>query len=50
MIFCGKGRGMEVADTVKDLTCTKGTIATIEQFLGYTVTAKQLIDALGKAR
>ena len=42
--------GMEVADTVADLACTRGTVATIEQFLGYTVTARQLIDALGKAR
>lgn len=38
--------GMEVADTVADLTCTRGTVATIEQFLGYTVTARQLIEAL----
>ena len=38
--------GMEIAETVKDLTCTKGTIATIEQFLGYTVTSKQLQAAL----
>jgi nicotinamidase-related amidase len=42
--------GMEVADTVADLTCTRGTVATIEQFLGYTVTAGQLVNALNTAR
>lgn len=42
--------GMEIADTVDRLTCTKGTIATIEQFLGYTVSSRQLIEALGKVR
>jgi len=38
--------GMEIADTVDGLICTKGTIATIEQFLGYTVTSQELIQAL----
>ncbi|MBI3946224.1 MAG: isochorismatase family protein [Armatimonadetes bacterium] len=38
--------GMETAETVKDLTCTKGTIATFEQFTGYTVTTAELIQAL----
>jgi nicotinamidase-related amidase len=42
--------GMEVADTLKDLTCTKGTIATIEQFLGYSVTSQQLVQALTSAK
>jgi nicotinamidase-related amidase len=42
--------GMEVADTVEDLTCTRGTIATIEQFLGYTVAAAELIAALNAAQ
>jgi len=42
--------GMEIADTVEDLTCTKGTIATIEQFLGFTVSSAQLVTALDKAR
>jgi nicotinamidase-related amidase len=39
--------GMETAETVADLTCTNGTIADIEQFLGYTVSSKELISALG---
>ena len=38
--------GMEVAETLDDLTCTRGTIKTIEQFLGYTTTSAQLISAL----
>jgi nicotinamidase-related amidase len=42
--------GMETADTLPDLTCTRGTIADIEQFLGYTVTSDQLISALRSAR
>lgn len=38
--------GMEIAGTVADLTCTRGTIADIEQFLGYTLTSEELISAL----
>lgn len=38
--------GMEVADTVDDMTCTRGQIASLEQFGAYTVTTDQLITAL----
>ena len=41
--------GMEVAETVDDLTCTRGTIKTIEQFIGYSVTSGQLVNALNNA-
>lgn len=42
--------GMESAETARDLTCTRGTIVDIEQFIGYSVTSKQLVDALTQAR
>ncbi len=42
--------GMEIADTVEGLVCTAGTIATIEQFLGFTLTSEQLIGALSSWR
>lgn len=42
--------GMESADTVADLTDTRGTIDTIEQFLGGTVTSDELIRSLGAVR
>ena len=42
--------GMEIADTVENLVCTKGTIADIEQFLGYSMTSEQLIEALQNAK
>jgi len=38
--------GMEIADTLEGLVCTRGTIADIEQFLGYTLTAAEWIQAL----
>ena len=38
--------GMEIADTLDGLVCTAGTIATIEQFLGYTITSQELVEAL----
>ena len=38
--------GMEIAETYRDLVCTRGTIADIEQFLGFTVTAGELVQAL----
>ena len=41
--------GMEIADTVDTMTCTEGTIADIEQFLGYTLTSTELIQALSEA-
>jgi nicotinamidase-related amidase len=42
--------GMETADTAADMACTRGAIASFEQFLGYTVTSDQLIAALEGAR
>jgi len=42
--------GMEIADTVENLTCTKGTIADIEQFYGYSMTSKQLMEAMQNAK
>lgn len=42
--------GMETAETYKDLTCTVGTIADIEQFYGYSVASDQLIKSLDTAR
>ena len=41
---------MEVADTVRDLTCTKGTIAMIGQSLGHSVTSRQLVEGLDSVR
>ena len=38
--------GMETHETVDDLTCTRGQIATLEQFGIYTVTAAQLSESL----
>ncbi len=40
--------GMETHETLADLTCTRGQIATLEQFGVYTVTSEQLGDSLGK--
>jgi nicotinamidase-related amidase len=40
--------GMEIADTTDSLVCTQGTIATIEQFLGYTMDSSDLIAALAR--
>lgn len=42
--------GMEVADTVRELTCTRGTFATIEPPLGYSVTSRQRAEALTAVR
>ena len=39
--------GMETHETLADLACTRGVIATIEQLGAYTMTSRQLIDALG---
>ena len=38
--------GMETPDTQADLTCTRGQIASLEQFGCTTVTSDQLIEAL----
>ena len=38
--------GMETADTCKDSTCTRGTIASLEQFGSYTLSSREIIDAL----
>ena len=38
--------GMETADTYKDSTCTRGTIASLEQFGHYTLSSREIIDAL----
>lgn len=38
--------GMESASTMADLTDTRGTIDTIEQFLGYSLTSGELIRSL----
>jgi nicotinamidase-related amidase len=38
--------GMEIADTVADMICTRGQIASREQFDAYTVSTDQLIEAL----
>lgn len=42
--------GMETADTQKDMACTRGAIADLEQFGSYTLTSQELIDALAGAR
>jgi nicotinamidase-related amidase len=39
--------GMESAATVADLAGTRGTIDTIEQFLGYSIATEELVRALG---
>jgi nicotinamidase-related amidase len=41
--------GMETHETVGDLTCTRGQIATLEQFGIYTVTAENLGEELLKS-
>lgn len=38
--------GMETHETQADLACTRGYIASFEQFEGYTVTATQFTEAL----
>ena len=38
--------GMETADTCKDSTCTRGTIASLEQFGSYTLSSREIIEAL----
>ena len=42
--------GMETHETKNELICTRGTIASLEQFGAYTVTSEELIDALSSAR
>jgi nicotinamidase-related amidase len=41
--------GMELADTVDDMTCTRGQIASLEQFGAYTLKTNELITALRNA-
>jgi nicotinamidase-related amidase len=38
--------GMELADTVDDMICTRGQIASLEQFGAYTLETEELINAL----
>lgn len=38
--------GMEVAETVEQMICTRGQIASLEQFDAYTVTTDQFLSAL----
>lgn len=38
--------GMETAETCGDMACTRGAIADLEQFGSYTLTSRELIDAL----
>lgn len=38
--------GMEMAETCNDSTCTRGTIASLEQFGSYTLSSREIIDAL----
>ncbi len=40
--------GMETCETVGELACTRGQIATLEQFGIYTVTSEQLTEALSR--
>jgi hypothetical protein len=42
--------GMETNETQADLTCTRGQIASFEQFGVYTVTSDELAEALSTAR
>jgi nicotinamidase-related amidase len=42
--------GMETAHTHQDLTCTRGAIADLEQFGSYTLSAGEIIEALGHSR
>ena len=42
--------GMETHETVADLTCTRGQIASLEQFGAYSVTSDELTAALRRAR
>jgi nicotinamidase-related amidase len=41
--------GMETHETTKELICTRGQIASLEQFGAYTVTSAQVVEALGAA-
>ena len=42
--------GMETSDTIEEMICTRGAIADIEQFIGYTVASTQLVAALDEER
>jgi nicotinamidase-related amidase len=42
--------GMETAHTHQDLACTRGAIADLEQFGSYTLSAHEIIEALGNSR
>ncbi|MDP7250869.1 MAG: isochorismatase family protein, partial [Planctomycetota bacterium] len=42
--------GMELHETQDDLICTRGEIASVEQFEVYTVTSNQMIDSLVEQR
>lgn len=41
--------GMETADTLPDMACTRGAIASFEQFGSYTLTTDELIQSLEQA-
>jgi len=41
--------GMETHETTRELLCTRGQIASLEQFGVYPVTAEQVAEALGTA-
>ena len=38
--------GMETHETLPDMTCTRGQIASLEQFGAYTIAATELVEAL----
>jgi len=40
--------GMETATTSQDSACTRGAIADLEQFGSYTLSSREIVDALGK--
>ncbi len=42
--------GMEIRATYRNLTCTRGIIATLEQFQGYSITSPELIRTLNAVR
>ena len=41
---------METVETYKDSTCTRGAIADLEQFGSYTLTSREIIEALAGTR
>ena len=38
--------GMETAQTCRESTCTRGAIADLEQFGSYTLSSREIVDAL----